>query len=275
MDPSSPVAGAGIRGRIKALPALLRKHRWISLLAATLVSIALFAIPLSMDSFGLVSIITSTLVGCAYVLFLNWVLDDRAPKPEGEIADVGDIVSAAKSVAKQFDDEQKTTFSTPVDLPAERWHSLGSDLTRKLSNLYLKNATTTVLVISNSTFCLVRDRQRIQISVAKSELPDASALHLDARRQITITIKRLLRHRKSITRLPYLVALPMLLIALVCEINEDLTVILIMVLFVFLMYRLTNKVSSEQRKSLEAFPANELSTLLSDLSEFTERELGS
>jgi hypothetical protein len=201
------------------------------------------------------------------------VLDDREPKTEGEIADVGDIVSATKSVAKQFDDEQKTIFSTPVNLPAERCHSLGSDLTRKLSNLYPKTAT--VLVISNSTFCLVRDRQQIQISVTKSELPDASALHLEARRQITITIKRLLRHRKSITRLPYLVALPMLLIALVCEINEDLTVILIMVLFVFLMYRLTNKVASEQRKSLEAFPASELSTLLSDLSEFTERELGS
>jgi hypothetical protein len=57
--------------------------------------------------------------------------------------------------------------------------------------------------------------------------------------------------------------------------NEDIAAIMIMILFLFLMYRLTNKVSGEQSKNVEAFPANELSGLLSDLSKFTETDLGS
>jgi len=104
MDPSSPGLKAEI-SRVKTCLALLQKNRWISLLAATVISIAVFAIPLSMDSFGLVSTIALIVVACAYVLFVKFVLDDGKPKPEGELDDVGDIVSAAKSVAKQFDDQ--------------------------------------------------------------------------------------------------------------------------------------------------------------------------
>jgi 4-hydroxybenzoate polyprenyltransferase len=261
--------------RIRSFPILLRKHRWISFLAATVVSVSLFATFLSIDSFGNVGAIVLILVGCAYFLFLNWILVDGKPKPDGEIDDVGDIVSAAKSVARQYDDEQKTTFSAPLDLPADRWHSFGSDVEGKLLSRYPSNSNTTVLVTSELTFRLVRSRQQVLITVAKSELTDTSTLDLEARRQITITIRRLLRHRKSITRLPYLVALPLFLIALVCNMNEDLAAIMIMILFLFLMYRLTNKVSGEQSKNLEAFPANELSGLLSDLSKFTETDLGS
>ncbi len=252
---------------------LLLRHRWISALTATGAWIFVAFLGLSQDSLGRVSIIGFGLVCCGYVWFLSWVLDDHKPKPEVEIEDISDIASAARAAEKQFADELQAIVTTPVDLTTERWHRLGSSLNCRINGLYPAHSGTAVVVTSESTFKLVRDNEEVQIVITKRDLPDNSELHLESRRRIAITTKRLLQHRKRIVQVPLAVVGLYLLVAWFFQIYNDFIELLVLMVCVFVLYRQVKRVSNEEKKNSQVFPLGELSALLSDLKKFIEAEL--
>jgi len=245
----------------------MRTYRLIWFLYATLfLIIAFIALISHEDRLGDTGTTLGILLFCGYAVFLTWL---RPEKPEGELSDVSDVISSARSMGEKRADEKREIIKVPADLTIEQWRQLGFDLSHKLGVLFPDSLGTKIFIASEAVFRLIRGNQEIQIAVAKYKPPKTSGIQ----RSVAITISRVVPHQKLIFGLFIAMVVIVVLAGLLFDFDSDVAEFVIVVVGMVMLSVFLKRGSADQRRNAESFPSTELSELLCELKIFVQAEL--